>query len=309
MKEQMEYDFSDSEMIVKTSKALSSPVRIQILEIIKQKPLNMSEISEKIHTPISSTAMHIKSLEDAGLVITQSMPGLRGSQRICALKAGKITINIAKDNDRLSQNNFYIEQMPIGNYFDCQITPPCGITSETNFLSSEDNVYGFYSPEKHTAQLLWFTKGFLEYRFSSHQIKKLKHIKSLEFSFEICSEAPGYDNTWKSDISFSVNHISAGVFTSPGDFGGRHGKLTPSWWDDNMTQFGNLKTLQITPEGTYMDGMVISSHTLSDYHLTQNDYISLVLSVEDNAQYIGGLNLFGEKFGDYAQNIVMKIIY
>lgn len=309
MKEQIEYDFSDCEMIAKTSKALSSPVRIHILNIIKEKPMNMSEISEKIHAPISSTAMHIRVLEEAGFVITQSLPGVRGSQRVCALKAGQLTIHIVDEVESMPENNFYIESMPIGNYFDCDITPPCGIASENNFLSSEDSVYGFYSPERHTAQLLWFSKGYLEYRFSSLQLKKLKKIKSLEFSFEICSEAPGYDNTWKSDITFSINHIPAGIYTSPGDFGGRHGKLSPEWWDDNMTQFGSLKTLQITDEGTYMDGSPISDYTIEDYHLTDLPYISLKIEVREDAYYVGGLNLFGEKFGDYKQNIIMRIVY
>lgn len=309
MKEQMEYDFSDSEMIAKATKALSSPVRINILKIIKDRPLNMSEISERINAPISSTAMHIRVLEEAGFVITQSLPGVRGSQRVCALKAGQLTIHIVDEKESLPENNFYIESMPIGNYFDCKITPPCGITSEVNFLASEDSVYGFYNPERHTAQLLWFSKGYLEYRFSSLQLRKLKKIKSVEFSFEICSEAPGYDNTWKSDITFSINNIIAGMYTSPGDFGGRHGKLSPEWWDDNMTQFGSLKTLQINEEGSFMDGSLISDHTLADYRLKDFPYLSLKIEVRDDAHYVGGLNLFGEKFGDYGQNIIMKITY
>lgn len=309
MKEHIELDFSEKEQISKVAKALSSNVRLEILDILREKPLNISEISEKMGIPISSTALHIRVLEDSGIVITQSMPGLRGSQRVCGLKINQVTMALLNQQENFPKDNIYTETMPIGNYFDCKITAPCGIASENTFLSSEDSVYGFYSPEKHTAQILWFTQGYLEYRFPNIQMQKLKHIKSLEFSMEICSEAPGYNNSWKSDITFWINGKEIGFFTSPGDYGGRRGKQTPQWWDNNMTQFGVLKSLSITEEGTFLDGEFFSPLTLSDFSLRDNPYISFKLGVKEDAHYVGGLNLFGEKFGDYAQNILMKIIY
>lgn len=309
MKEHIELDFSEKEQISKVAKALSSNVRLEILDILREKPLNISEISEKMGIPISSTALHIKVLEDSGIVITQSMPGLRGSQRVCGLKINQVTMTLLNQQENFPKDNIYTETMPIGNYFDCKITAPCGIASENTFLSSEDSVYGFYSPDKHTAQILWFTQGYLEYRFPNIQMQKLKHIKSLEFSMEICSEAPGYNNSWKSDITFWINGKEIGFFTSPGDYGGRRGKQTPQWWDNNMTQFGILKSLSITEEGTFLDGEFFSPLTLSDFSLRDNPYISFKLGVKEGAHYVGGLNLFGEKFGDYAQNILMKIIY
>lgn len=309
MKEHIELDFSEKEQISKVAKALSSNVRLEILDILREKPLNISEISEKMGIPISSTALHIRVLEDSGIVITQSMPGLRGSQRVCGLKINQVTMTLLNQQENFPKDNIYTETMPIGNYFDCKITAPCGIASENTFLSSEDSVYGFYSPEKHTAQILWFTQGYLEYRFPNIQMQKLKHIKSLEFSMEICSEAPGYNNSWKSDITFWINGKEIGFFTSPRDYGGRKGKQTPQWWDNNMTQFGVLKSLSITEEGTFLDGEFFSPLTLSDFSLRDNPYISFKLGVKEDAHYVGGLNLFGEKFGDYAQNILMKIIY
>lgn len=309
MKEHIELDFSEKEQISKVAKALSSSVRLEILDILREKPLNISEISEKMGIPISSTALHMKVLEDSGIVITQSMPGLRGSQRVCGLKINQVTMTLLNQQGNFPNDNIYTETMPIGNYFDCKITAPCGIASENTFLSSEDSVYGFYSPDKHTAQILWFTQGYLEYRFPNIQMQKLKHIKSLEFSMELCSEAPGYNNSWKSDITFWINEREIGFFTSPGDYGGRRGKQNPQWWDNNMTQFGILKSLSITENGTFLDGEFFSPLTLSDFSLRDNPYISFKLGVKEDAHYVGGLNLFGEKFGDYAQNILMKIIY
>ena len=55
------------EHIVAIGKALSSPVRIDIMNLIKTKPLSLQEISRLLQIPLSSTAMHIRCLEDAGL--------------------------------------------------------------------------------------------------------------------------------------------------------------------------------------------------------------------------------------------------
>lgn len=309
MKQQIKLDFSHKEQISKVAKALSSKVRLDILEQLREKPLNISEISERMGIPISSAALHIKVLEESGIVITQSMPGLRGSQRVCGLKIDKVTMTLLDENQNIPSDNVYCESMPIGNYFDCSITAPCGIASEKGFLASEDCPQGFYSPEKHTAQILWFAEGYVEYRFSNMQLQKLKQIKSLEFSFEICSEAPGYNNHWKSDITFWVNGLELGSFTSPGDYGGRRGKLTPFWWGENLTQFGILKTISITDEGTFLDGKPFSPLTAQDYRLQEWNYISFKLGVKKDSHYVGGVNLFGEKFGDYPQNILMKITY
>lgn len=309
MKEHLYLDFTDMTLTAKIAKALSSDVRLHILDIIKYKPLNISEIAERAEIPISSAALHIKTLEDAGIVITQSMPGLRGFQRVCGLRVEKVEFTLLNQEDLLKNKNIITESIPIGNYFDCDITAPCGIVSDTAFLAAEDSLYGFYSPNKHTAQIIWFTKGYLEYRFSTCQLKKLKRVSSIEFSFEICSEAPGYNNNWKSDISVWINGTDIGYFTTEADYGGRRGKLNPDWWNDNMTQYGILKSIRLSHSGTFMDEEKVSPFTLSDYNLTDKSYISFKIGVKEDARYVGGMNLFGEKFGDHPQNIQMRISF
>lgn len=84
-------------------------------------------------------------------------------------------------------------------------------------------------------------KGFLEYRFPL-EIPPGAEIQQIEFTMERCSEAPHYDNEWPSDITLWVNDTEIGTWTSPGDMGGRRGKLNPPWWNDEGTQFGALKT-------------------------------------------------------------------
>ncbi len=45
-------------------------------------------------------------------------------------------------------------------------------------------------------------------------------------SAELGSETPGFNNVWPSDISFFINDVYVGFWTSPGDFGDVKGSLT-----------------------------------------------------------------------------------
>lgn len=44
-------------------------------------------------------------------------------------------------------------------------------------------------------------------------------------------------------------------------------------------------------------------------NLTGQNHVDLRLGVKENAVFKGGMNLFGKKFGDYEQDLVMKIFY
>ena len=114
---------------------------------------------------------------------------------------------------------------------------------------------------------------------------------------------------YPSDITLWVNGIEAGTWTSQSDFGGRRGKLNPDWWPDKNTQYGMLKTWKITEQGCYIDDDKAEDHKLKEFNLDRKDYVSVRIGIKDNAKHKGGLNLFGEAFGDFAQNIVMKIVF
>lgn len=52
----------------KQLKALSDPTRIKILELLREHPMSVSEIAERLGRDKSTVYRHIKALEDAGLV-------------------------------------------------------------------------------------------------------------------------------------------------------------------------------------------------------------------------------------------------
>lgn len=305
----LSFDLDSGKQLSDIGKALSSPARIQILNYLIRKPSIISDLSNALGMPISTTVMHVNVLESAGLISVVPLPGSRGSQKRCGVIVGNININIFKENIDVASTLLFRQHMSLGNYFDYEVTAPCGIASEVSNIAAEDDVDGFCMPERVNAQIIWFTIGYLEYRFTNKLLRRmpLENIGHIDFSFEVCSEAFGYNNDWPSDISLEINGIDVGTFLSPGDYGGRRGKLNPAWWNDASTQYGDFRTISITHYGCEMDGKLISSETLSSLHMDSGYYIAFRLGVRPDAERIGGINVFGEKFGDYPQGITMEI--
>jgi predicted transcriptional regulator len=295
---------SDYPAIELLGKALSSDVRLEMLYILKHRSLNIIELAKELNIPVSSAAFHVKLLEDAGLINTEMLPGIRGAQKVCSSRAEQISVAVSNASQRHEGHSVSID-MPIGNYYEFEISPTCGMVNRDSYIESCDDVSSFYSPNRSSAQLMWFHKGFIEYRFPS-QFLTDSVPSYISFSLELCSEAPGYRNVWPSDITFSVNGTELLTYTSPGDFGGRHGKLTPAWWTDGNTQFGLLKTVSIDRYGVALDGILQSSEIkISDFNWSARPYISFVISIKEDAVHIGGINIFGKEYGDFAQNIIM----
>jgi len=294
--------------ITKIGKAISSPIRLQILDLIKSSPLSLQEIADKLHTPLSSTALHVQKLEEAKLVVTENQPGTRGTMRVCVSAFNSFTLASLNNTLDAMEKTVSVE-MPIGNYYDFDITPFCGMADKNGAIGSYDSIYSFYSPQRTGAQLLWFTKGYLEYRFPNI-INPLLPLSAISFSMELCSEAAGFLEHYPSDITILINDIEIATYRSPGDFGARRGKITPKTWANGQTQYGLLKTFFARKDGCYIDGHLQNMETtLQDLRLDELPYISLKIAIKEDAKHVGGINLFGKTFGDYPQDIIMNIIY
>lgn len=305
-KKRINLDLNDIEATTLVGKALSSEIRLNILKYLIKHSANISEIASEFGLPQSSAALHVKVLEDAGMIITHEKPGVRGSQKICGITFEDIYFNAFKDVLTDNRSNVIRIPMSVGNYFDLNAEGNCGLVSEVGYLGVEDSPSIFYTDERSKAQLLWFNQGYVEYRFPTYQFRN-REIEELSFSFEVCSEAPGYRNDWPSDITATVNGIEITTFHVSGDYGDRRGNLNPDWWGDTMTQYGILKTIHINELGCFDNEIKCAEHTLDSFKITEGNYISLRLEVKADAVHVGGMNLFGEKFGDYQQGLIMNV--
>lgn len=298
---------SEPEQLAAVAKALSSPMRARMLSLLNKRAMNVGELAEALGLPVSTAALNVRQLEEAGLIAAEIQPGIRGAMKLCSRRIDSVSMNLVpKDEDGA---NALTMQLPIGSYADAaDIRAECGLVCEHGWIGESNAPRAFYHPDRLKAQMLWFQSGFLEYRFSLGEIAP-GQVEWLEFSMEISSNAPLYRSDFKSDISVFVNDRPLGIWTSPGDYGSRRGRLNPAWWSDTMSQYGLLKTWRVDAAGSHLDGQPSSGTTLDSLALGKRDYIALRIGVDRDARHAGGLNLFGERFGDCAQAIVMRLGY
>lgn len=302
----MELDLTDPNKLQIVARALSSDLRLKILELLNERSMNVIELAQKLEVPISTVSNSIVILEEADLIRTERQTGVRGVMKLCSRKKDNIAIRLVMPNGHEIQSHY--QMMPIGHYTDISVTPVCGLLSDVRSIGEQDDVSSFYDQMRYDAQLLWFQQGYVEYRFSN-RILKDNHLKCIEISFEACSEAPNYRMDWPSDISVFLNGVEIGTWLCPSDFGGRQGKFSPLWWDQSSTQYGILKRWRVDETGAYLDDVRISDVTLSDLGIMESPFIRLSIAVKKDAVHQGGINLFGEKFGDYNQAIMMRLDY
>jgi predicted transcriptional regulator len=288
-------------------KGLASEPRLNILRFLYGNVRSVNDIATALEMPPTTVAMHIRVLEEAGLVRTELQPASRGRQKMCSrIHYDRLVIILPRSNPLPKEP--IVVSMPIGAFTDCQVTPTCGLATSHSLIGEVDNPAMFYHPDRVQAQIIWFKQGYLEYRFPNTLAKDVI-LDSLQFSMEICSEAPTHADDWPSDITLWVNNVEIGTWTSPADFGSDRGTLTPEWWGDWSSQYGLLKIWRIAQNGCFVDGNRVSDITLTNLHLRQHDFISMRIGIKQDANYVGGLNLFGHGFGNYPQDIVMRLNY
>ena len=287
-------------------KALGSDVRIEIIKLLlENKDMNMNELATKLSITNGALTGHIKKLEDAGLITISNELFGHGNQKRCSVHIDKILVNFDSQN---ANKNIFQTELKVGQYSDYHIYPTCGLASSTSLIGEVDDARYFAHPDRYEADILWFTKGYVEYIVPNF-IPAFQKIDQISVSLEIASEAPGTNDIWPSDIHFYLNDVCLGSWTSPGDFGGIKGIFTPDWWLPNWNQYGLLKLLVINEKGSFIDGLQISNVTINDFNLDYKSTIKLKLAVPDTAHYIGGLTVFGKNFGNYNQNINVRISY
>ena len=291
---------------LETFKALGSDTRIQILNILlENEQMSMNQLATELNISNGALTGHIKKLEECGLINISNESAGHGNQKMCSVTQDRIIVDIKKPID---YKNVFETEIKVGQFSRHQVWPTCGIATSESVIGEFDDIRYFNHPDRFTANILWFTKVYVEYTIPN-LIPSNQRITQLSISAELSSEAPGIDNNWPSDISFYINDTKIGMWTSPGDFGDVHGMFTPQWWPQNWNQYGLLKLLVINDYGTYIDGLKISDVSTLSLHLDYNSDIRLRLAVENDSEHVGGITLYGKSFGNYDQDIRVAINY
>ena len=155
------------------------------------------------HLNITNGALtsHIKKLEDAGIVTISNESSGHGNQKKCSVYVDKLLIDFDSEDD---DKNVYQTALKIGHFTDYNVFPTCGLASNNNIIGEVDDTRYFAHPDRYNADILWFTKGHVEYVIPNF-IPFSQKIDQITISTELSSEAPGVNNVWPSDIHFYLN--------------------------------------------------------------------------------------------------------
>ncbi len=287
-------------------RALASEKRLTILELIGDNILNIQQISDELHVAQPTVSGHVQRLEEAGLIVTNFKPGQRGTQKACSSLYDEIVLVLTPEAEPVREPAVELT-MPLGGFTGHEVAPTCGLAHAGSIIGLLDDAEAFRFPERMKAEILWFARGWIEYTFP-RSLPPRTHPRRLDLSAEICSEVAGWDNHWASDITLWVNGVEIGTWTSPGDFGGERGRLNPSWWQDRYSQFGLLKNWSIDRRGSYVDGVKLSNVTIEALAL-EHGPLRVRLGNKRDARNAGGVTLFGASFGNYEQDLVLRIAY
>lgn len=285
--------------------ALASDTRLKIVNLLADRERNIKELANELYMSSAMVTRHVKQLEEANIIKTERLPGKAGSQKMCSLAIDQLFIRFPRV--LYPEYEQHLTNIRVGHFTDFNVEPTCGLATKDNYVGNLDEPKYFMNAERMNADILWFSKGFVEYKIPN-LLSDNEQPELLEISLELSSEFPVSNNNWPSDISFYLNDTKIGTWTVPGNFSDVRGRMTPSWWPKENSQYGLMKILRVNKKETLIDGDAISNITLKDIDFSQ-PLMKLRLAVEEDARNVGGLTLFGKNFGNHSQDIQTTIYY
>lgn len=297
----------DLNSIILLGEAISNPLRIKILRELQKEPFIFSvpQLVKKLNIPTTTLIHHLEKLEKGKLIQMRYKGSTQGTTRIvcrnisCALVT--FHCNYFKEDVEL---NVFTQETQVGLYSDF-IGEILNIVTAKEELKAENP----FIDDRVNAELIYTPNGIVTYNFSNN-VAKTKEIEKINFSLELCSEAPYYDNDYLSEITFWVNKKEICTYLSEGDYGDRRGNVTPTWWSRKNTQYGKLVNILIDKTGVFInDKKVNDKINVDNLNLDKDNKVTFALGNKPTATYVGGFNLFGKCFGDHMQGIIMNVYY
>lgn len=296
----------DLPKICAACKALSNRVRLNILRLLQNGShlLTISEIARALDIPKTTAIHHVEVLEQAELVIVLYKSSTTGTVRVVGRNIKSTHIcHFYPDPVERNDTKTLIQTHKVGNFSDIDCDTYAVVLDDHSIFETTDR----FDPKHYDAMLLYTEKGIITYEFSG-AVAKTHKIHELSLSLELCSEAPYFNNNYYSDITFWINGVELCTYISTGDYGDRRGRLNPDWWPSTVTQYGKLVSLVVNGKGVMLNGIDVTDKiTVDSLELDKHDSIKIAFGNKGTSTHIGGMNIFGSHFGDFEQDIVLKI--
>jgi len=309
--------YIEGKNVIPVVKALSSDIRLEILGLLEDGELNIQSIAKRLGLSKTNILTHINILEEAGFIKTRYVPGTVGNQKMCSKVYDRLIFNFSRKS-RSDANQYREYFIPVGNYFDFSIYPPCGLASRENVIKKWDDPEVFYDIERVKADLVWGSHGFVEYRIPLPEDLIIERTIKIELILEVSAlgdlvehkalrlpEGMDKSNLTEgiSDITFWVNGLEAGTVTVEEYSRGTGGRFTPTWWKGSS--YGKQITLVLTQDHTSINGAKQTNRGLSDFNLGGS--LKFRAGIKDEALHKSGFNIYGNHFGNHGTDIVLRI--
>ncbi len=303
-------DLSDkhsAEHIAAIGKALSSPVRLEIIKQLQIKKCNYSELARMFDLPIGTIAFHIKVLEQAGLISVGNMPERKGHIRWCSYAYPYIMM-ILRSEQKATDEKMREYNIGIGDYIIFEPISEWGLGAAEGQITGYSDHGFIYGDERKRAQILWCDGGKVVYPVPPSLFDG-EGIKEVRISLEISSNTMGYSNHYPSDITYSIDGTELCTDISLGDYGDRYGLYTPKTWYGESTKYGVLKVISVKRDGVYVNQKLVNKKLNVSLFSERSKNNTLFFGIENkpDSPHPGGFNIFGEQFGDYRQAIKINV--
>lgn len=324
-------------------KALSSDVRLKILDLLDQQDMNIQKLGAKLGLSKTAILNHVNVLEKAGFINTRYVPGTVGNQKLCSKTYDRLIFNFSPSQHNEDRRQYYEVEIGVGNYFDFSVYPPCGLADEGHIIQKWDDPSVFFDAQRVTAQLAWASFGYLEYRIPINIPFEGLGLDKIEVLMEISAQgdmllpdgegghtqhaalmlpedvALSQIDPKRSDVTIWLGNVEVGTVAVSDDFRyQRVGRYTPTWWRGSAC--GQLIDMVVDGTGTYVNGRRTADTKLEDIldtrelqrnrllkeRMASSDYLPLRIGTKADSRHIGGFTLFGKGFGNYPHGILVR---
>ena len=149
--------------------------------------MSMNELAGRLNITNGALTAHVRRLEECGILRIFSESAGHGNLKKCSVALDKILIELDGEE---KADQIYEVSIKVGHFTDCQVWPTCGLASREELIGEVDDVRYFAHPDRFDADILWFTRGYVEYAVPNF-IPTRQRIDQITISAELGSEAPG----------------------------------------------------------------------------------------------------------------------
>lgn len=269
--------------------ALASGTRLEIIRLLSIRDMNIKELAEALDISSSIMTKHVRKLESARIITTTNVSKDGSRNKMCSLVHAVTEVHPPVQGGFLSATGGeYHCNLPVGLYTGLSAEAPCGLANASHLIGSADFPPHLFSAERANAQLLWLSKGYVEYTAPNDLVSgQTLHSLTLSGEFGTINEDDPPAN-----IALSINGVPICQFTALG-------VLHPGQWP--FHRHGILTVIRIDADGVFVNGEQKAHDILSRLPLAGHWVIRL--------ECAESFALFGEQCGANPQHLRLVTTY